>query len=87
MTFGQLIRFALDNYGNEVEISSAYEALAGVSRQNDKRPAKMELFVNDDWVLNLKGNPKLADAYLVVRIPRDVVDRAKSPIIAPGEVT
>lgn len=85
MTYTELIQFALKNYNGEVEIGSVYDGFSSAARQNEKRPAKLELFVPDDWVVNLTKNPKLSDAYLVMRIPREVVDRAKSPIVAPGE--
>jgi len=46
-----------------------------VARQNPKRPAYMSFFVPDDWSLNISGNEKLADTYLVLRIPRELLDK------------
>lgn len=50
-----------------------------VVRQNDKRPAKISLFIPDDWAMNIKNNPKLQDAYVFMRIPREVVEVALKP--------
>jgi len=86
MTYAELIQVALKNYQPDVEVVSAYESFSSAARQNDKRPAKLELFVPDEWVVNMTKNPKLSDAYLVVRLPREVLDRAKSPVVLATEV-
>lgn len=52
-------------------------------RQNDVRPAQLRLHVPDDWVKNLKGKVKLMDAYILIRIDRERVDRFNSPLVLP----
>lgn len=48
------------------------------ARQNDKRPAFLKVSVFDDWVRNMRGGAALADAYIMLRIPRDVLEDVTS---------
>ena len=44
-------------------------------RQNDKRSAWIKMAVPDGWVLNLRGNEKLTDGFIVMRIDRQFVEK------------
>lgn len=43
-----------------------------VARKNDKKPARAEIVLPDDWVKNIKGYPELQDVYMVVMVPREL---------------
>ena len=60
--------------------------LMDVARSNDKRPAWMKLAVPDEFIKNMKGSPFLMDAYAIIKIPREVVERFNSPIVDPADV-
>ena len=50
------------------------------------RPAYVKLAVDDPIVIALKGPPERSPAiFLMVAIPTQALDRAKSPIIMPGD--
>lgn len=85
MTLLELFDFALKNYEKRISIFPFDGLLVDAVRSNDKRTARITLATMDDVVMNLKGKDGLRDTFMVVRIPREVVDRAMSPIIAPGE--
>lgn len=59
-----------------------------VSRKNDKRPAKLEMFIPDEVAMNILGKESLQDAYIFLRIPREVIqqhDRESKPVIIEPE--
>ena len=81
------LTWALEKYPERVELMAMQELVLESARQNPKRPAYVKLAVPDDLVKNLKGAPRDGhDLVLVVRVPREVMQRAESRIILPGEV-
>jgi hypothetical protein len=81
------LTFALDKYPERVELLPVQELVIESARQNAKRPAYIKLAVPDDLVKSLKGGPDGShDLVLVVRLPREVLQRAESRIVLPGEV-
>ena len=60
------ITWSIQNHPDKVELSPVL--VIDTARKNDKRPAKVELFVDDDWVKNWKGNQKLVDSYPLIRV-------------------
>lgn len=57
------------------------------ARQNLKRPAYMSFFVPDEWSLNASANEKLADTYLILKIPRELLDKLdKTPAIEDNDI-
>jgi hypothetical protein len=81
------LTWALEKYPERVELMSMQELVLESARQNPKRPAYVKLAVPDDLVKSLKGAPRDdRDLVLVVRVPREVLQRAESRIILPGEV-
>ncbi len=81
------LTFALEKYPDRVELIPMHELVIESARQNPKRPAYVKLAVPDEVVLSLKGAPQADhDLLLVVRVPREVLHRAESRIILPGEV-
>jgi hypothetical protein len=81
------LTFALEKYPDRVELMPMQELVIESARQNPKRPAYVKLAVPDDVVKSLKGAPHAdRDLVLVVRVPREVLQRAESRIILPGEV-
>jgi hypothetical protein len=56
------------------------------ARQNAKRPAYITLSVPDEVVKSLKGRREEHDLLLLIRVPKEVLERADSLIVLPGEV-
>jgi hypothetical protein len=81
------LTFALEKYPERVELMPMQELVLESARQNPKRPAYVKLAVPDEVVKGLKGGaPEDHDLLLVVRVPREVLQRSESRIILPGEV-
>ena len=78
--------FAFEKYPEKVEIFSLAELVFESARQNDKRPAFVKLAVPDEVVKSLRGREDARDLLLLVRVPREVLERSTSRIILPGEV-
>lgn len=83
----QLLTYALENYPDRIELAPVERLLIESARQNDKRPAYVKLAVPDDLVKQLRGQREQRDMVLLLRLPRDVKERAESPIVLPGEET
>lgn len=75
------LSYALEKYPQRVEIAHVDSA-----RQNAKRPAYVTLSVPDEVVKSLKGRREERDLLLLVRVPKEVLERADSLIVLPGEV-
>ena len=56
------------------------------ARQNARRPAYVTLAVPDEVVKSLKGSRESRDLLLLVRVPKEVLERSESRIVLPGEV-
>ncbi len=80
------LAFALEKYPEKVEIAPIDRLAIDSARRNEKRPAWVKLAVPDDVVKGLKGPRPGTGRVLLVRIPDDVVERADSRIVLPGEV-
>ena len=83
----QLLSYALETYPERVELAPVEQILIETARQNDKRPAYVKLAVPDDLVKQLRGQREQQDMILLLRLPREVQERAESPIVLPGEET
>jgi hypothetical protein len=82
----QSLRFALDKYPEKIELVPVEQLLIDSARQNPKRPAYIKLAVPDEMVKSVRGKRENRDVVLLVRISRDVLERADSRIVLPGEV-
>ncbi|HEX5720490.1 MAG TPA: hypothetical protein VF179_30325 [Thermoanaerobaculia bacterium] len=81
------LAFALEKYPERVEIVPIQELVTESARKNDKRPAFVKLSVPDDIVKQLRGRPgEDTDLVLLVRVPKEVLQRQGSLIVLPGEV-
>lgn len=81
------LAYALEKYPERVEMVPLRELVTESARQNDKRPAFVKLSVPDEIVKQLRGRPgDDADLVLLVRVPREVLQRQDSLIVLPGEV-
>jgi hypothetical protein len=80
------LAFALDKYPERVDIAPVQSLLLEAARQNPKRPAYVKLAVPDEVVKGLKGSKEPPDIVMLVRIPKEVVERSESRIVLPGEV-
>ena len=80
------LAFALEKYPQKVEVVPVSELVMDSARRNDKRPAYLKLAVPDDVVKALRGSREPEDLVLLVRVPKDVQDRAESKIVLPGEI-
>ena len=79
------LAYALETYPEKVEIAPVEQLILESARQNPKRPAYLKLAVPDDMVKQLRGQREQRDLVLLLRVPREVVERADSRIILPGE--
>lgn len=77
----QLLRWLLAREDMNYEILSLNNLVVDTARKNDKRNASMKFLCPDQWVLNIAGDAKLMDVYLMLRVPREMLDewsRARS---------
>ena len=80
------LSYALEKYPERVEMVPVEELVTDSARQNAKRPAYVTLSVPDEVVKSLKGRREERDLLLLVRVPKEVLERADSLIVLPGEV-
>ena len=80
------LSYALEKYPERVELIPLRELVSESARQNEKRPAYVKLNVPDEIVKGLRGNPDDTDLVLVVRVPKEILQRQDSLIVLPGEV-
>jgi hypothetical protein len=80
------LTYALEKYPERVELVPIRELVTDSARQNPKRPAYVTLSVPDEIVKGLRGRPDDTDLVLLVRVPREILERSESLILLPGEV-
>ena len=80
------LAYALEKYPERVEMVPLEQLVTDSARQNAKRAAYVTLAVPDEVVKSLKGNRDDRDLVLLVRVPKEVLERSESLIVLPGEV-
>ena len=80
------LSYALEKYPERVEMVPIDQLVTDSARQNPKRPAYVTLAVPDEVVKSLKGGREDRDLVLLVRVPKEVLERSESRILLPGEV-
>ena len=80
------LAYALEKYPERVEMVPLKQLVTDSARQNAKRPAYVTLSVPDEVVKSLKGNRDDRDLVLLVRVPKEILERSESLIVLPGEV-
>ncbi len=80
------LSYALEKYPQRVEVVPVEDLVTESARQNAKRPAYITLSVPDEVVKSLKGRRDERDLLLLIRVPKEVLERAESLILLPGEV-
>ena len=80
------LSYALEKYPERVEMVPIEQLVTDSARQNPKRPAYVTLSVPDEVVKGLKGGRDDRDLVLLVRVPKEVLERSESRILLPGEV-
>lgn len=80
------LSFALEKYPERVEVVPLEQIVTESARQNARRPAYVQLSVPDEVVKSLRGRREEKDLVLLVRVPREVLERSESRIVLPGEV-
>ena len=80
------LSYALEKYPERVEMVPIEQLVTDSARQNPKRPAYVTLSVPDEVVKGLKGGREDRDLVLLVRVPKEVLERSESRILLPGEV-
>ena len=83
--------YALEKYPERVEMVPIEQLVTDSARQNAKRPAYVTLSVPDEIVKSLKGGrggrgDEDRDLVLLVRVPKEILERSESLIVLPGEV-
>lgn len=82
----EALAYALETYPERLEVAPIEQLLLEAARQNPKRPAYLKIAVPDDVVKSLRGSRDQSDLLLLVRVPREVLERSESRIVLPGEV-
>ena len=81
------LAFAIDKYPERVEAVPVDQLMMESARQNPKRPAYVKLAMDDDAVKALRGpESRRSDLWLLVRVPKEVLERSESRIVLPHEV-
>ena len=80
------LSYALEKYPERVELVPIEQLVTDSARQNPKRPAYVTLAVPDEVVKSLKGGRENRDLVLLVRVPKEILERSESRILLPGEV-
>jgi len=80
------LSYALEKYPERVEMVPIEQIVTDSARQNPKRPAYVTLAVPDEVVKSLKGGREERDLVLLVRVPKEILERSESRIVLPGEV-
>lgn len=80
------LAYALEKYPERVEMVPIEQIVTDSARQNAKRPAYVTLAVPDEVVKSLKGSRDDRDLVLLVRVPKEILERSESLILLPGEV-
>jgi len=80
------LSYALEKYPERVEMVPIDQLVTDSARQNPKRPAYVTLAVPDEVVKSLKGGREDRDLVLLVRVPKEILERSESRIVLPGEV-
>jgi hypothetical protein len=80
------LTYALEKYPQRVEVVPIDQLVTDSARQNPKRPAYVTLAVPDEIVKGLKGARDSRDLVLLVRVPKEILERSESLIVLPGEV-
>ena len=80
------LAYALEKYPERVEMVPIEQIVTDSARQNAKRPAYVTLAVPDEVVKSLRGTRDDRDLVLLVRVPKEILERSESLILLPGEV-
>lgn len=81
------LAYALEKYPERVEMVPLRDLMTESARQNEKRPAWVKLNVPDEIVKQLRGRKDDdSDLVMLIRVPREVLQRQDSLIVLPGEV-
>ena len=80
------LAYALEKYPERVEMVPLEDIVTDSARHNPKRQAYVTLAVPDEVVKSLKGKRESRDLLLLVRVPKEVLERSESLIVLPGEV-
>ncbi len=81
------LAFALEKYPERVEAVPVDQLVMETARRNPKRPAYVKLAMDDEAVKALRGPAaRRPDLWLLVRVPKEVLERSESRIVLPHEV-
>ncbi|HEV7667018.1 MAG TPA: hypothetical protein VGS22_00715 [Thermoanaerobaculia bacterium] len=83
----ETLEFAIEKYPHRTEVIPVRELIMDSARQNERRPAFVQLELPDEMVKGLRGREdQEPNLLLLVRIPREVLSRSESLIVLPNEV-
>jgi hypothetical protein len=82
----EALQYALEKYPEKVELVPLAQLVTETARENPRRPAWAKIALPDEVVKGLRGGDSDGDLVLLVRVPREVLSRAESSIVLPGEV-
>jgi hypothetical protein len=79
------LAFALEKYPEQLEVVPLADLVTDSARENPRRPAYVKLSVPDDVVKSIRGGASDSDILLLVRLPREILQRSESRIVLPSE--
>ena len=82
----EALLYALEKYPEKVELVPLAQLVTESARENPRRPAWAKIALPDELIKGLRGGDNDGDMVLLVRVPREVLARAESSIVLPGEV-
>lgn len=82
----QVLRYAMENAGDELMLYPCLPHTVGMARESRKRgrPASITVGVPDEVVKSITQGPETADLLMFVRMPRAVVNRAEIGLVLPN---
>lgn len=81
----ELLIAALRRFADKLTYQDLLQLVVHTRRKNDHHPAQFVVACPDYVVRNMTGKPEQRSTYLIIEIPRDVVDRLESKLVLPGE--
>lgn len=81
------LKNALEKYPQGVAVLNLEPFIVDSARGRGEKPGYVKLALPDEMIKNLRGDPKMRDAFFLTIVSRDVRERSESPIILPGELT
>lgn len=78
-----LLTRTIELKGDDTQALLINPYLADTARDNGKRPAYIKFYSPDAWARNLTGDTDRVDAYIIVRVPKELLEVKEGTIEQP----